>query len=414
MYIPIDHQKNKDKFLETKISNFDSGLPQNILDIEDKIRSNIFNWRGQFSPQLIENLILNYCPRNAIIFDPFAGSGTVLHEAARFGLPVMGCELNPAAFILIKTYEFINLKIEQRRSIINSVKDQLISYFPEVQLFDLSGSQEINITEFSPVLNDILITINYWEKILIEALVILLDLEKNILTKDFLYGTFFKLTEIIKKLPYSTAKITPILSDARAINIETNSIDFVITSPPYINVFNYHQNYRYSAEILGWNLLKIAKSEIGSNRANRANRFFTVVQYCLDLAFVLKEIQRVCNTNSRIIFIVGYESNVLGVPFYNAEIISEIATKSGVFDLVLRQKRTFKNKFGKNIREDLLHLVNKNVSLHITQWEELARNIATKILHQGLTNVDDKNRSFLMAAIEKINLIEKSPLCNYN
>jgi DNA modification methylase len=412
MYIPSNQPKIKDKFLETKIRDFDSPLTQNILDIEDKKRSNLFNWRGQFSPQLIENLILYYCPRNATIFDPFAGSGTVLHEAARFGLPVMGCELNPSAFILTKTYEFINLKIEQRYRIINSVKDKLISYFPEVQLFDLSGSQEIKISEFSPVLNNILIMVNYWEKIIIEALVILLDLDNNILTKDFLYGTFFKLTEILKKLPYSSAKITPILSDARAINIETNSIDFVITSPPYINVFNYHQNYRYSAELLGWNLLKIAKSEIGSNRANRANRFLTVIQYCLDLAFVFKEIQRICNSNSRIIFIVGYESNVLGVPFYNAEIISEIATNSGVFDLVLRQKRTFKNKFGKNIREDLLHLVNKNVSLNITQWEELARNIATKILHQGLANIDEKNRSFLITAIEKINLIEKSPLYN--
>jgi DNA modification methylase len=413
MYIPNYHQKFQDNFLEIKISNFDSGLPQNILDIQDKIRSNIFNWRGQFSPQLIENLILYYCPRNATIFDPFTGSGTVLYEGARFGLPVVGCELNPAAFILSKTYEFINLTIKQRQEIISAVKDKLISYFPEPQLFDLSENKEINIAEFSPIIFSLLTAINSWEKIIIEALVILLDLYNKSLTKSYLYGTFFKLTETLNNLPYSSAKVTTILSDARAINIDDNSIDFVITSPPYINVFNYHQNYRYSAEILGWNLLKIAKSEIGSNRANRGNRLFTVVQYCLDLAYTLKEIQRVCNSDSRIIFVVGYQSNVLGVPFYNADIISEIAVKSGVFDLVLRQKRTFKNKFGKNIREDLLHLVNKNVSLNITQWEELARNIATTILHQGLTNVNEKNRSFLITAIEKINLIEKSPLCNY-
>ncbi len=61
--------------------------------------------------------------------------------------------------------------------------------------------------------------------------------------------------------------------------MQENQIDFVITSPPYINVFNYHQNYRQSAEILGWDLLKIAKSEIGSNRANRGNRFYTIIQF---------------------------------------------------------------------------------------------------------------------------------------
>lgn len=40
----------------------------------------------------------------------------------------------------------------------------------------------------------------------------------------------------------------------------------VLTSPPYINVYNYHQQYRASAEALGWDLLEVAKTEIGSNR----------------------------------------------------------------------------------------------------------------------------------------------------
>ena len=72
-------------------------------------------------------------------------------------------------------------------------------------------------------------------------------------------------------------------------------------------------------------MLKIAKSEIGANRANRANRFYTVVQYCLDIAEALKEISRVSQKDARIIFVVGYESKDLGVPFYNADIIERIA-----------------------------------------------------------------------------------------
>ena len=68
------------------------------------------------------------------------------------------------------------------------------------------------------------------------------------------------------------------LADARRLPIEDDSIEGVITSPPYINVFNYHQNYRRAVELLGWKPLEASRSEIGANRKHRANRFFTVVQ----------------------------------------------------------------------------------------------------------------------------------------
>ena len=65
------------------------------------------------------------------------------------------------------------------------------------------------------------------------------------------------------------------------------AVDLVITSPPYINVFNYHQNYRAILEVLGFDLLKVAESEIGQPAKNRANRFRTVVQYTLNFDQIL-------------------------------------------------------------------------------------------------------------------------------
>ncbi len=112
-------------------------------------------------------------------------------------------------------------------------------------------------------------------------------------------------------------------------------------------------------------MLKIAKSEIGSNRANRGNHFYTVVQYCLDIADTLKELSRVSKKDARLVFVVGHESNVLGVPFYNADIIERIGIESGLYRKVLRQKRTFKNKFGKIIREDLINFYNLKPELTI-------------------------------------------------
>jgi len=73
----IEHKRN------TGMIDFSEKLPQSVLNIEEKHRSNLFAWRGQFSPQLIDCLLDAYCPIDAIVMDPFSGSGTVLYEAAR-------------------------------------------------------------------------------------------------------------------------------------------------------------------------------------------------------------------------------------------------------------------------------------------------------------------------------------------
>ncbi|GAA6616259.1 DNA methyltransferase [Scytonema sp. NUACC26] len=63
------------------MKEFDKPIPQESLDIVEKTRANLFTWRGQFSPQLIEVILNSYCLSNSVILDPFAGSGTVLLEA---------------------------------------------------------------------------------------------------------------------------------------------------------------------------------------------------------------------------------------------------------------------------------------------------------------------------------------------
>ena len=93
----------------------------------------------------------------------------------------------------------------------------------------------------------------------------------------------------------------------------------VLTSPPYINVHNYHQQFRRSTEALDWDVLSFARSEIGSNRQNRANRFLTVIQYSLDMALALRELARVARPGARLILVLGRESFVRGGRFFNGE-----------------------------------------------------------------------------------------------
>lgn len=102
-------------------------IPQCELDIENKIRSNLFAWNGQFSPQFIEVLLNNYAQDDDVVLDPFAGSGTTLCEAARKGLAAYGMELNVSAYYMAKTYELINRTLLERNDLILTVEHILSS-----------------------------------------------------------------------------------------------------------------------------------------------------------------------------------------------------------------------------------------------------------------------------------------------
>ncbi|WP_254568362.1 DNA methyltransferase [Oscillatoria sp. HE19RPO] len=401
----------RNKFSASAVQDFNQGIPQTLLDIEDKRRTNLFTWRGQFSPQLVENLLLAYCPRDATVMDPFCGSGTVLYECGYLGLQAVGCELNPAAWILSRLYEFINLSLGDRNQVMTSVSGKLQQQFPQPELFQALECDRLKVTEFPTHLFPIYQNSQPLEQAILDALVILLDVDnQQQIPIPEIHNIFWEIRQDIRDFPESENSVKSYLGDARCLPVANDTIDFVLTSPPYINVFNYHQNYRNSVELLNWNLLEIAKSEIGSNRANRRNRFFTVIQYCLDVALIFQEINRVCQPGARIIFVVGYESTVLGVPFYNAQIISELATLGGQFELVLTQQRQFKNKFGKMIREDLLHLVNGNTTLSEGDWEVGVRQVAEAALRKGLEQVSEKNKGALLEAIAKVPDIGRSPL----
>ena len=383
--------------------DFDQPIPQEKLDIIEKTRANLFAWRGQFSPQLIETILSFYCPSNSVILDPFVGSGTVLLEASYLSLEAYGFEINPAAYIMSHTYEFIN--DSQKKEVLKNLRNIIDQEFP-LRIFEVSDQVENLVDKLQNTRN----MLPDRSKVLFDALVIILDVCNNKITQEFIQKKFLHLSNIITKLPYSQKPIRVGLSDARSLPLKNNQIDFVVTSPPYINVFNYHQNYRQSAEILGWDLLKIAKSEIGSNRANRSNRFYTVVQYCLDMGDILKELARVSKQQARIVLIVGQESNVLGVPFYNADIIEKIGIKAKLFQKVLRQKRKFKNKFGKVIIEDIINFINLNNQVSQEVIEQISREVAFEVLESSRLFVSSENQLFLESAIDKVNNIQKTPI----
>ena len=372
-------------------------IPQSDLNIDIRTRTNLFSWNGQFSPQFVEAELSNYADENYIVVDPFAGSGTTMCEAARKNMTAYGIELNPSAYHMAKTYELVTLDFVERNDLIMSV-DNLIKR--------IAGNDDI-MSKLTGLLEN---EKNDNIKNVISTLIVLMDIFKNEVNIDLLNNKWEKLQNTIVDLPVSRKPVSVFNGDAREIPLKSNEVDILLTSPPYINVFNYHQNYRRSVEALGYDVLNIAKSEFGSNRKHRGNRFLTVIQYCIDMALSLKEAIRICKPEARMIYVVGRESTVLGYSFCNSELIFRIATEVFGIDFDIRQERVFKNRYGQMIYEDILHFLNKEVAFDADNViQEKARELAVEMLldrHHAMPS--NKNADVLMEAVQKANKVNTS------
>lgn len=384
-------------------------LSRNRLNIEDKTRSNLFPWNGQFSPQLVHALLETYARTNSFVLDPFMGSGTVLVEAGRLSLPAFGVEINPAAYTLAQIYGFINIRGSQRKSVLDGLSRAIQEAFASLPLFDCDVcSRPTTAPDLKVKL------IDFWggaregdHRRLLEALIVLLDFSKEGLTESKVLTAWHKLRRTVAELPYSTKSIGFANCDARSLPLDAGTVDLVVTSPPYINVYNYHQQYRASVEAMGWNLLHVARSEVGANRKHRQNRFLTVIQYCIDMAEVLRELLRVCGSAARVVLIVGRESNVLKTPFYNGNIVADIAGRCIGFLAEKRQERVFRNRFGAAIYEDIIHFRPPSYSCEIG---ESPYAIAEETLRAALQYAPSESVADLKGALDRLDEVKPSPL----
>src|SRR5262249_41442886 len=151
-------------------------------------RSNLFPWNGQFSPQLIEVLLRTYSPMKGLVLDPFAGSGTVLYEAGRLGLPVVGAEINPAACKMAQIYRLMNLPFGHRNSLANQLETTLQECLPAREPSLFSANWRATDEEVKASLVEIYGSLSdEAARSVLEALIVLVDFYHEV-TDEKVYG----------------------------------------------------------------------------------------------------------------------------------------------------------------------------------------------------------------------------------
>lgn len=389
-------------------------LLQAKLNVTHKKRSNLFNWRGQFTPDFAAYLIKNFSKIGDLVIDPFSGSGTVLQEAVLEDRCAQGFEINPAAYAMSQFFTFANEDLENRWEQLYQFEAKLTPFLKTLTTEKVFTEDPDYRTSYQNLLNigsKIIPTLDKKELILWLNMLFLSESDKNVPLKQSIQKSYIYIKNALVKLPYTTHHIHAHWQDARTVgNYCAEQADLILTSPPYINVFNYHQNYRALVELLEVDILRVANSEFGSNRKNRGNRFKTVVQYCVDMEQAIKSFWQALKPNGVLILVLGRQSNVRSTPFYNGQIVLDIVQATQGFTAMHNLERQFTNKFGNNIKEDIL-IFHKATEIN---QEVHAPKIAYKHLEISLLNADTSIQADLKAAMQAVETIDASPLFKPN
>lgn len=169
---------------------------------------------------------------------------------------------------------------------------------------------------------------------------------------------------VIRNCPSNVLSETPPVrvkeGDARRLKFKDNSIDLVITSPPYLNAIDYIRCSKFTLVWMGYNVEQLTDvrkisigTEVGSSpdadeeisdvlsrlRADRlpARRRAIIASYIRDMRAALTEIHRVLVPDGEAVLVVG-ENTVGGFYIANAVAITVLARKIGLH-LVKRSRR---------------------------------------------------------------------------
>ena len=352
-----------------------------------QLTHDVHPYTAKFIPSIPRQLILNLSVPGERVWDPFSGSGTTAVEAVRLNRSVLCSDKNPLSSIIGRTkvtplneedlkelHELLDrISLFYREKINDSGNDDLFNNIPQIPNIEKWFNKD-PIKELAFIKKNIeKLTLTASKNIALTALSVTVSKVSN-QKSETQYSSVHKIVKsgetvkiyadeikrISKKVAllksgfpkdaaqFITLDIREPLSEIGLI--KKDSIDFVITSPPYPNSFDYHLYHRFRLFWLGFDPKNFGESEIGSHLRNQRQEdgFGT---YLTEMKLALENIYYALRPGRYAVVIVG--DGIYGGRVYNtAEELSEVSRKIGFVDssIIIRSLHKSKRSVGPSAR----------------------------------------------------------------
>jgi len=297
----------------------------------------IHNWyyfKEGFSKQLVDILLEKFkLDKNSVVLDQFCGVGTTLLACKQNGYRSIGFDISPF-FVFVsrvktrdydinKLKEFVSMalkwKFERPRELIKD--DWIVKSFSRYALEDLvfylnkiNEACKDNEKERDFLLLGLIDSAMRSSYIVKDGAIIKIVKRGTPPLKKFFKYKIRKMYKDLKRLNLKPIETRVEYGDARNLEpfLDAESVDSVITSPPYLNKIEYTNIYRIEESILGLPLTGL-RSFIGARVENidvsdlglDQNLPPVAKAYFKDMYSSLKEMHRVCKDNAKLAIIIG-------------------------------------------------------------------------------------------------------------
>ena len=284
---------------------------------------------AKFIPQIPRRAIERWTKPGDLVYDPFNGCGTTLLEASLAGRRGIGTDNNAVAILAAraKTALYSKADLTAARRFADSItcgladapkRPELIPdnknflyWFAPVTLERLAALKGLILAEKEPVrtllmavFSSIIVRVSYQDSDTRYARKLrdVRDDEVDIAFRS-------RLADVIERLPDAMipgrTAVDVVQADAREVPfIESGSVSLIVTSPPYLNAYDYHKYHRQRLHWIGGSVEFARDKEIGSHdEFTRDNA--TPDGYFRDMDACFAEWARVLKKGGRCLIVVG-------------------------------------------------------------------------------------------------------------
>jgi len=337
---------------------------------------------ARFIPQIPRKAISIWSQPGDLVLDPFCGCGTTMLESILLGRPTIGVDNNPVA-ILVSQAKTVHYSFEDLGILEKFVKELDCSLSSHMEFTALIPEYEnIRYWFCDESINDLarlraainrlpekprLLTLAVFSSIIVRVSNQDSDTRYTRIEKTYHLGNateWFKVRlidvierlKLIIELPKATATIY--CADSRNLGfIPDGSINLIVTSPPYINAYDYHKYHRHRIQWIGGDVSFARDNEIGKHDTfTRPNA--TPARYFDDMQKCFKEWKRVLIPGGHAFIVIG-DGIVSGKPVPVGDKFIELCEDIGLkfSKRWIRSLQKNKKSFNQHARIDKEHLL---------------------------------------------------------
>jgi DNA modification methylase len=303
---------------------------------------NFHPYPAKFIPQIPKYFIEKFTSENDTVLDPFVGCGTTLVESKLLNRNSIGVDLNHIASLISET----------KSSSLNSDEiNSIFKFIENVQNIKRNKKHNVKIIDFP--------NIDHWfqqnVKKELTVLTSLINEVKNPKISNFLKtglssiitsvsnqesdtryvaknknipdGKTFKLFEnkinsMIERIEdfsnHASNSIAKVYNaDSTDLHfLDDNTIDLVVTSPPYANTYDYYLYHKLRMYWLGFDVAEVKRKEIGS-RDKHSSQKKEIDDFNDNLMKCFEEVLRVLKPQKHAVIIIG--DSVIRKKLYDAK-----------------------------------------------------------------------------------------------